>query len=138
MLDHLRNGRAEQARGIIRGGKGGKGDIGVVGAGAFTLQKYVSLLSAMSLKEDETAMLAFMHDAEQFIEFDCQQAAIYFGRFSRWLVKELLAECSSNIVQASRLPAHALENMGLCASQLVAQSGRGGLELNLLQVAMRF
>ena len=54
-------------------------------------------------------MLCLMSELEKLVSFEGIQPAVYFARFSRWLVQELLAECATKFQQWDRSPESAMD-----------------------------
>lgn len=124
MMQHLRNGRAASALLALR-------NADLSDAPAFPFDSYVALLSGVSPRADASLMLLFMSELEKLVGFQSPHSAVYFGRFSRWLLQELLAECVSNLEKQGRRPASALEDLDGCVSVLTAELGCEDLELKL-------
>ena len=122
MLAHLQNGHAASALLVLR-----RADLST--APEFTFERYVALLSSASPRVDTGLMLSFMSELEKLVSFE--GSAVYFARFSRWLLQELLAECASKFEQWARSPESALDAQDGRASSLRVELGRGELELNL-------
>ena len=114
MMQHLRNGQAASALLVLR-------NADLSDAPAFPFDSYVALLSGVSPRADARFMLLFMSELEKLVGFQSPRSAVYFGRFSRWLLQVLLAECVSNLEKQGRRPASALEDLDGCASVLTAE-----------------
>ena len=54
-------------------------------------------------------MLCLMSQLEKLVSFEGIQSAVYFARFSRWLIQELLAECATKFQQWDRSPESAMD-----------------------------
>ena len=124
MMQHLRNGRAASALLVLR-------NADLSDAPAFPFESYVALLSGVSPRADASLMLVFMSELEKSVGFQSPHSAVYFARFSRWLLQDFLAECVSNLEKHGRHAASALEDLDGCASVLTAERGCEDLELKL-------
>ena len=124
LMQHLRNGRVASALLVLQNADSSD-------APAFPFEKYIALLFGVSPRADASLMLVFMSELEKLVGFQSPHSAVYFGRFSRWLLQEFLAECVSNLEKHGRHPASALEDLDRCTSVLTAERGREDLELKL-------
>ena len=124
LMQHLRNGRVASALLVLQNADSSNSP-------AFRFDKYITLLSSVSPRTDVKLMLVFMSKLEKLVGFQSPHSAVYFGRFSRWLLQEFLAECVSNLEKHGRHPASALEDLDRCTSVLTAERGREDLQLKL-------
>ena len=65
------------------------------------------------------------------VSFEGIQPAVYFARFSRWLVQELLAECATKFEQWERSPELAMDAQDGHASSMLVEKVQRELDLNL-------
>ena len=125
MLDFLQNGHAASALLVLR-----QADLSTT-TSKFSFENYVALLSNASPRVDMKFMLCLMSELEKLLSFEGIQSAVYFARFSRWLVQELLAECATKFQQWDRSPDSAMDAQDGHASSMRVEKGQRELDLNL-------
>ena len=111
MLTHLRNGNVASALTFLQSRH-------LCAAPRFPLDSYAALLEDASVCVDRTLMLCLMSTLEKYVDFEGPHAAVYFARFSRRLLQELLAEFSSNLEKRARLPTSDSDALEGCALSL--------------------
>ena len=125
MLVHLQNGHAASALLVFR-----QADLSTTTLKC-SFENYVALLSNASPRVDMKFMLCLMSELEKLVSFEGIQPAVYFARFSRWLVQELLAECATKFEQWERSPELAMDVQDGHASSMRVEKVQRELDLNL-------
>ena len=125
MLVHLHHGHTALALLVPR-----QADLSTT-TSKFSLENYVALLSNASPRVDMKFMLCLMSGLEKLVSFEGIQLAVYFARFSRWLVQELLAECATKFQQWERSPELAMDVQDGHASSMGVEKIQRELDLNL-------
>jgi len=96
------------------------------------VKEYTTLLAAMSPKCCVAEFVQLIEVIAPLVRFSSRAVERYVTRFCKWCVMEHLAECQSNLQRIATVPAHALEQVGVCVSAMQVRRGKGGVELELL------
>eukprot|EP00930_Biecheleria_cincta_P040383 TRINITY_DN27671_c1_g1_i3.p1 TRINITY_DN27671_c1_g1~~TRINITY_DN27671_c1_g1_i3.p1 ORF type:complete len:468 (-),score=61.18 TRINITY_DN27671_c1_g1_i3:711-2114(-) len=124
ILDYLQMGKAQDAFNMLRM---------VDTAETMTVDQMASLIDNTSVWCQESSMIEiFDHvDRCKLVKFPDIASGTYFIRFSRWAVREYLAEALATMQTAQSQHATVLERSGSCSAKLTAQYKGEGTELLL-------
>eukprot|EP00933_Yihiella_yeosuensis_P040838 TRINITY_DN35247_c0_g1_i1.p1 TRINITY_DN35247_c0_g1~~TRINITY_DN35247_c0_g1_i1.p1 ORF type:complete len:882 (+),score=191.44 TRINITY_DN35247_c0_g1_i1:356-2647(+) len=95
-----------------------------------SVPQMTKLVASIGLRMAEEGALKFLDalDALELPDFPTWAAHSYFCRFSRWTIREFLAEAKSAVQMACNMPAHVLERNGVCVQMLDASPGDKGAD----------
>jgi len=121
MLSLLKLGKAHEAMELARMGLRNS-------PGCVSVKKFVGLASSISLRTPVEAVLKFfdVFQTMGLVSFPMPTGITYFLRFSRWAVREFLAEGQQAIDRATTVPAQILERNGNCIQMLTVTNGTKG------------
>eukprot|EP00440_Ansanella_granifera_P027079 gb/GFBE01029411.1/.p1 GENE.gb/GFBE01029411.1/~~gb/GFBE01029411.1/.p1 ORF type:complete len:828 (+),score=188.72 gb/GFBE01029411.1/:1-2484(+) len=100
----------------------------VTKANSISVKQFGKLVSSIGLRTTQDDALKFQDavDGLGLPKFPSWGAHAYWGRFSRWTIREFLSEAKSAVDQAQATPPHILERNGLCLQMMeAAPSDRG-------------
>eukprot|EP00931_Biecheleriopsis_adriatica_P115853 TRINITY_DN91605_c0_g1_i1.p1 TRINITY_DN91605_c0_g1~~TRINITY_DN91605_c0_g1_i1.p1 ORF type:complete len:823 (+),score=205.26 TRINITY_DN91605_c0_g1_i1:203-2671(+) len=106
----------------------------VTKANSISVKQLGRLVASVGLRLTPSQAAQFQDalDALGLPKFPSWGAHSYFGRFSRWAIREFLSEAASAVEQAASMPAHVLERNGVCLQMMEAAPSDRGRDMLML------
>ena len=115
LVEMLRVGLAGRATDTLR----------TMASSTMTVKQFAKLVDSFGLRTKEAAALEVFNviEEQEMALFPSVAGKEYFGRFSRWAIRDFISDSQSAITQAKTLPPHVLDRNGSCIQHLQASSG---------------
>ena len=121
LVELLRVGQADRAAQSLR----------AMAGTTITVKQFAKLVDSFGLRTKEAAALEVFNiiDEQQMGLFPTVAGKEYFGRFSRWAVRDFISDAHSAIAMAQNVPPWVLDRNGACIQHLQVTAGSKASQL---------